>query len=100
MTDVKLSNEQLNQLIGNLQTHLEAHGLEKSIAGCIACKAGLATAIGAAVAACIVASDGACIGAIAEATGLSAAAIEAILAGSAGGVAEVLEELCKAMKAC
>ena len=100
MDDIKLNHEQLNVLIGNLQTHLEEHGIEKSSAGCIACKVGLGTAIGSAVAACIVVSDGACIAVIVDATGLSVAAVEIILAGGGAGVAEVLEELCKAMKAC
>lgn len=67
---------------------------------CIACQTGMAAAITAAITACIVCSDGACLEVICEYTGLSRAAVIVILETSGTSVSQVIRDLCKAMGAC
>lgn len=108
ISDEEIFNKVFFDISPSIRVHLVAasagkpHGdlLGCDSPGCIACQTALAASIGAAVAACIGCSEGACIGVIAEATGLSEAAVIAILTGGASGVSAVIKDLCKAMGAC
>lgn len=69
---------------------------------CAGCEAGLNTTLAAAILAAIAAfpEDTPAIAAIAAATGLSEAAVTAILAGGGAGLESVISSLCKSMGAC
>lgn len=109
ISDEEIFNSVFFDISPNIRKHLVVASAGKShgdLVGCespkcIACQTTLAASIGAAVAACIGSgAEGACVETIVAATGLSATAVIAIIAGGGGAVAVVIKDLCKAMKLC
>jgi hypothetical protein len=109
ISDEEIFNSVFFDISPSIRKHLVAASAGKShgdLVGCespkcIACQTTLAASIGAAVAACIGSgAEGACVETIVAATGLSATAVIAIIAGGGGAVAVVIKDLCKAMKLC